>query len=129
VLRLYGLPPVRGGFRSQVRAEGLGKALIHLLRTNPVAMALLGTLAVVLVVIYALALRGLAAGHWLRDPAIALLVASAAYSVVIAGGPVGDSRFRHPVMPFVCVLAAAGLSRAPGRSPGAPPTAVTATVG
>jgi len=36
-------------------------------------------------------------------------VLSIAYFITIAGGPVGVGRFRHPAMPFVCVLAAMGL--------------------
>ena len=40
-----------------------------------------------------------------------LLLGSAAYFVLLSGGPVAHSRFRHPAMPMLCVLAAAGIVR------------------
>lgn len=110
VLRLYGLPPVPGGFRDRIDAEGLGNGLLHLWQSNAVALGLVSVLLLGLIALYALALRGLAAGGRRPDLATLLLVASAAYFVVIAGGPVGESRFRHPLMPFVCVLAATGIA-------------------
>jgi len=110
VLMLYGLPPVHGGFRDRVRTEGLGNGLIQVWRTNAIAIVLLGVLGLVLGTMYWLAVRGLVLGeHW-RDPATVLVLASVAYFVTIAGGPAGESRFRHPVMPLVCVLAAAGVA-------------------
>ena len=44
-----------------------------------------------------------------RLAAGSLLLWSVAYFLVLSGGPVAHSRFRHPVMPMLCVLAAAGV--------------------
>jgi 4-amino-4-deoxy-L-arabinose transferase-like glycosyltransferase len=118
VLRLYGLPPVHGGFRERIAAEGPGKGLQHLWQSNAIALVVLGVLGLGLIALYALACRGLTVGgHW-RDFATMPLVVSVAYFVVIAGGPVGESRFRHPLMPLICVLAAAGLRRESRQSAG-----------
>jgi 4-amino-4-deoxy-L-arabinose transferase-like glycosyltransferase len=116
--RLRPYPPSSVLLHHIVAAEGSENGLMHLLRANALAMALLLGFGVALVALYALALWGLAAEKRYRDLAAVLLVASAAYFVVVGGGPVGGSRFRHPVMPLVCVLAAAGLGRAArGRRP------------
>jgi hypothetical protein len=54
-------------------------------------------------------LRGLfgrsPAGAWEKIALVALM----AYFVAVSGGPHGYSRFRHPAMPFLCVLAGFGL--------------------
>ena len=46
----------------------------------------------------------------MREPAVIAVVLTVAYYVCIAGGPMGYSRYRHPVMPIICVLSAYGLS-------------------
>jgi 4-amino-4-deoxy-L-arabinose transferase-like glycosyltransferase len=45
-----------------------------------------------------------------RRPSILAAVLTIAYYVVISGGPAGDSRFRVPIMPIICVLSAYGFS-------------------
>ena len=44
-----------------------------------------------------------------REPAVIAAVLTVAYYVILAGGPLGYSRYRHPVMPIICVLSAYGL--------------------
>ena len=45
----------------------------------------------------------------MREPALIAAVLTVAYYVVLAGSPMGYSRFRHPVMPIICMLSAYGL--------------------
>jgi 4-amino-4-deoxy-L-arabinose transferase-like glycosyltransferase len=45
-----------------------------------------------------------------RRPSILAAVLTIAYYVVISGGPAGDSRFRVPIMPIICVLSTYGFS-------------------
>ena len=45
----------------------------------------------------------------MREPTVIAVVLTVAYYVCIAGGPMGYSRYRHPVMPIICVLSAYGL--------------------
>jgi hypothetical protein len=45
-----------------------------------------------------------------RRPSILAAVLTIAYYVVISGGPAGDSRFRVPIMPIICVLSGYGFT-------------------
>jgi 4-amino-4-deoxy-L-arabinose transferase-like glycosyltransferase len=49
---------------------------------------------------------------WLnnRRPA-ALLLGTIVYFLLLSGGMTASSRFRHPIMPLLCILAAPGLTR------------------
>jgi hypothetical protein len=118
MLKLYGRYPAQGGLLNLIVTAGLADGLRHLLRSNAWAFALLIVFGLVLAATYALALRGLVTGGRFKDPSIVVLVASAAYFVLIAGGPSGTHRFRHPVMPIACILAAVGLSRSSGTRAG-----------
>ena len=63
----------------------------------------------VLLVTYGFAVRGVLSSRNSRDSAIIVLFCTMGYFVLVGGGPVGGSRFRHTIMPFLCVLAAAGV--------------------
>jgi 4-amino-4-deoxy-L-arabinose transferase-like glycosyltransferase len=107
LLQPYGLYKGNSGVLSVIVTSGLVNGLRQILRTNVLGFALLVALGALLMASYVLAVRG-----WLsraRDPAVLLLVLAIAYFITIAGGPVAVGRFRHPAMPFVCVLAAIGL--------------------
>lgn len=110
LLKLHKLYPASGGLLNTIVTHGLAKGLAELLRTNAIAIALLALLGLALAGSYAMALRWLVASKRLLDPTVMLLVATAVYFIAISGGPAGLNRFRHPVMPFVCVWAAAGLA-------------------
>jgi len=65
-------------------------------------------------------------GFWNAD--IALLVLTGAYVILVSSGPEAYSRFRMPVMPIFCILAAGGyLYRVESRF-GAKPSAMPANV-
>ncbi len=38
-----------------------------------------------------------------------VLLGAVAYFLVVSGGPIGYSRFRHPMMPMICIFAGVGL--------------------
>ena len=109
LLQSYGLYEGNSGVLSVVVTDGLAAGIRRILHTNLLAFVLLGVLGMFLVLMYALAVRGWLTEHRTLDPAVLLSVLSIAYFITIAGGPVGVGRFRHPAMPFVCVLAAMGL--------------------
>jgi hypothetical protein len=50
-----------------------------------------------------------------NNDGLALLVLTATYVIVVSSGPEAYSRFRAPIMPLLCVIAAGGLisSKAP----------------
>jgi 4-amino-4-deoxy-L-arabinose transferase-like glycosyltransferase len=60
---------------------------------------------------------GLVIGR-IRLPELWVLAASAAYLVIVSGGPEAYSRFRVPVMPLLAVMGAAALTRARWRAGG-----------
>ena len=109
LLKPYRLYPEQGGLLDRIVTHGVWDGLLYLFRTRPFAASWLIGLGIVLGVVYLLALRGLLVQRHFLEPSVILLVACIAYFVVIAGGPVAVSRFRHPAMPMLCVLAAAGI--------------------
>ena len=109
LLRSFGLYEGNSGVLGVIVTNGLVAGIRQILHTNLLGFVSLGVFGVALVVTYALALRGWLGDGRALDPAVLLLVFSVTYFIVIAGGPVGVGRFRHPAMPFVCVLAALGL--------------------
>jgi hypothetical protein len=60
-------------------------------------------------VFYSLALVGLLSTRVLWSIQGTALVTSALYFLVITGGPHGYSRYRHAIMPVVCLFAGYGL--------------------
>jgi hypothetical protein len=112
-LKLFGLHPERGGLLHLVIDRGLLGTAVDLARSEPIVLwsnVLLGVplaayLAAAAVGLLAIARRRSIAGGW-----HALLLVGA-YLAVVSGGPAAYSRFRQPLMPVVCLLAAAGLSR------------------
>jgi 4-amino-4-deoxy-L-arabinose transferase-like glycosyltransferase len=109
LLQPYGLYKGNSGVLSVIVTSGLTSGLRQILRANMLGFALLVVLGAVLLATYVLALRGWLVGARGHDPARLLLVVTIVYFITIAGGPVAVGRFRHPAMPFVCVLAAMGL--------------------
>ena len=108
LLKPYRLYPESGGLLDRIVTHGLLDGVLFLIRTRPCTGLLLVGMGTVLVGLWLLAFRGVVARRRFRDPVILLLVACIAYAVVIAGGPGSVGRFRHPAMPLICVLAAAG---------------------
>jgi hypothetical protein len=65
-----------------------------------------------------------------RAPGVWVLAAWAAYFLVLSGGAHGISRFRHPIVPILCVFAGAGARfRTPGVGPPATAAHLAPTTG
>lgn len=107
-LRLFRLYPVQGGLLGEAVDRGLLATVASLAQQRPLAFWSTAALGILLGAYYLLALVGLASRR-ISFGAKALLVATAIYFVLISGGPASLSRFRHPVMPIVCLFAAAGI--------------------
>jgi uncharacterized membrane protein HdeD (DUF308 family) len=82
--------------------------VVSLAQKRPLAFWSTVAFGILLGAYYLLALVGLMSRRF-SSGATALLVATAIYFVLISGGPASLSRFRHPVMPIVCLFAAAGI--------------------
>jgi hypothetical protein len=90
--------------------EGVWRGVARLPRTLPLVFWSNLILAPLLVATLGLAVLGLAP-RVLRGEAIAVVMLGVTgYLLVTAGGPAAYARFRHPIMPIVCVYAACGLA-------------------
>ncbi len=108
-LKLFNAYPRLGGTISKIADRGLLRVVLGFLQSNPLVFWTQLALFALLTLYYLLALFGLwgrsCAGVWEKIALVALM----AYFVAISAGPHGYSRFRHPAMPFLCVLAGCGL--------------------
>lgn len=112
LLVLFGLHPAQGGVGAMVLDQGSLAAWHQARSVAPMVFwttLALGALLIPYLVLPALALcrRGQPDRRW--RVALALL---AGYFVVLGGGPWGQSRFRHPAMPILCILAGFEVARA-----------------
>jgi hypothetical protein len=125
LLSLLGAPIDRATFVRE-RDEGPLAAAWGAAKQYPFQTAVMAVLAAVLLALYVLALRAVL---YRRAPAVYLflLPGVALYFAAVSGGAIGEARLRLPIMPELCILAAAGLPRRahPPVSSHAAPTAPT----
>lgn len=115
VLRLLGMYPTSGGLLGKLIDQGIWKTLSDLAHERPELLILEIACGLLLLVIYAAAGRG--AGRLVRaHPALAvLLIGGVVVLLVASGGPMSLSRFRHPMMPILCLFAGFGWPNAGSR--------------
>jgi len=108
-LKVFLSYPRLGGTLANIADRGLMPVVLGLIRGNPLVFWTQLALFALLAAYYVLALWGLfrrsLAGVWEKIALVAVIT----YFVAVSGGPHGYSRFRHPAMPFLCVLAGFGL--------------------
>jgi hypothetical protein len=110
LLRLLRAYPEDGATPKRVVHEGLARAGVRLVQAHPWMAAAMAALEAVLLVLYLLAARGmLRCGA--RNCCLWLLLGVALYFIAVSGGTQAVGRYRLPVMPIVCILAAAGVRR------------------
>ena len=95
--------------------QGLAHQVIALAKTSPWVTAEKLAFAIMLLGMYVFAARGVFRVD-IRGACLWLLVGTMLYflaiTAVAGAGTIGNARFRIPVMPVICILAAAGLRRA-----------------
>lgn len=91
--------------------EGVVASALALLRSRPLLFLANVTLFVLLLAFLALAMVPLISRRVMTSPPVILFSAVIAYFLLLSGGAVGSSRFRHPLMPIVAILAGYGLCR------------------
>jgi 4-amino-4-deoxy-L-arabinose transferase-like glycosyltransferase len=108
VLKLF--PGSEKDWDGSIAHEGLLGYLKHEYeRGNVAVMLVIGFLGTFMVLVYGLAAVALFSANFLtRMPVIALL-SVAFYWLVLTGGPHGYSRYRHAIMPIICLWAGYGL--------------------
>lgn len=93
--------------------QGVAHFGLNLIKTHPMIALSKVVFMAVLLALYVFALRGLAR-RLIVNPHLALLLGTAFYFIglcAVTAGPGYDPRFRVPIMPFVCIFAAAGWVR------------------
>jgi hypothetical protein len=108
LLRMLNAYPLDGPKR--VVDEGPLRSAMRLAHTHPGAAAVMAALEMVLLGLYVLAARGALCGC-VRREALWLLLGVSLYFLAVSGGAQAVGRYRLPVMPVICVFAAAGLRR------------------
>jgi 4-amino-4-deoxy-L-arabinose transferase-like glycosyltransferase len=105
LLRAY---PDEKTMPGRVLNEGIGRSFMRVLGANPMVAGAMIALEAPLLLLYAAAVAGLARSH--ADTAsLCLLTGVGLYFLLISGGAQAVGRYRVPVMPELCVLAAGGV--------------------
>jgi hypothetical protein len=113
-LRMFDAYPESGGALTNLVHRGIVTGLRDFAGRFPLAFWSTAVTTLALLPLAALPLVAL-----MRRPSagVALLLAIAAYAVIISGGPPGSSRFRAPVVPMLVLTSAFALSRTPPAPP------------
>lgn len=102
--------PVDGDAYTRERDEGPARAALRIARTYPWQAALMVAMETALLTLYAFAARGSVRGG-APGSCLWLLLGVTLYFLAVSGGVVGEARLRLPIMPAICILAAAGAIR------------------
>jgi 4-amino-4-deoxy-L-arabinose transferase-like glycosyltransferase len=108
-LKLFGLDPKGGNPLQKAVDIGLGRAVRLLFVEHPPVLWFIAVLLPMQLSLLTCACLVLFSKRLIRQPQIIAAIAVVAYFVTISGGPAAVSRFRHPAMPIICVLAGYGL--------------------
>jgi hypothetical protein len=91
--------------------EGILKSAWRVILSHPTVTIAMALLEAFLLFLYVFAIRGCLSQNRLR-PALLTIVGVALYFLLISGGAQAVGRYRLPVMPELCILAAGGLTLA-----------------
>jgi hypothetical protein len=108
-LQLLNAYPSSASMPHRVLNEGVAKSALRIFIAHPGVSIIMALFEAFLLALYGLAIRGYLTADR-RNPAVITLVRIAIYFVLISGGAQAVGRYRAPVMPLLCVLAAGGLS-------------------
>jgi 4-amino-4-deoxy-L-arabinose transferase-like glycosyltransferase len=109
LLQLLHLYPQDQQMPQRILNQGIISSLAQVMRTHPGVTIIMGSFELILLLFYALAICGILRGRGERVPLI-LLIGIALYFLLISGGAQAVGRYRLPVMPEICILAAGGLA-------------------
>jgi 4-amino-4-deoxy-L-arabinose transferase-like glycosyltransferase len=114
VLKLLGLYPLPTTMPKRILSEGVIQSSTNVAETYPPIAAFMALLTLALLGMYLLSLLGVVEGLLEGNSsrlATLTLIGFAVYFLLISGGAQAVGRYRLPVMPELCILAAAGLCR------------------
>jgi hypothetical protein len=108
-LQLLGLYPARDAMPQRILGEGIAASLYRVIALHPGVAGVMAALESLLLLLYAFAVRGCFV-RGANKLGVVTLVAIGLYFLMVSGGAQAVGRYRAPVMPLLCVLAAGGLS-------------------
>jgi hypothetical protein len=111
LLQLVRAYPPSNTMPRRILNEGLTKSLLRVIQAHPGVAIVMAILEIFLLALYVLAMRGCFVPGRERTMTLTL-VCIAMYFLLISGGAQAIGRYRSPVMPEVCILAAGGLAAA-----------------
>lgn len=115
-LKMFNLyPQSGGGLLGSVVDKGMMQTVGELFRERPLLFWSNLALGLVLASYLLLAAVGAISRGVLRSPGVVVILLVGIYFLAVSGGPQAECRFRHPLMPLLCVLAGAGLSAIAGK--------------
>jgi 4-amino-4-deoxy-L-arabinose transferase-like glycosyltransferase len=109
-LKLFKLHPDRGGLLERFVDRDVVGSIRYLFMSKPLVFWSNAIMGMFLLTIYVLAVIGVSGASAPRGVQLAMLVATGGYLIVAGGGPVGYSRFRHPVLPILSIFGGYGLA-------------------
>lgn len=109
-LKLYKLYPESGGLLGIIVDKGLAKTVITLIKEKPIVFWINLLLGMLLALYFLFGVTALLSKNFIYDMPIITLLCVGIYFLIFSGGPNSLNRFRHPIMPFLCILAGHGLS-------------------
>ncbi|WP_263360107.1 glycosyltransferase family 39 protein [Acidicapsa ligni] len=109
LLELLGAYPSDHAMPRRVLNEGILHSLIVVIALHPAVAATMCVLEGILLLLYVLSVIGIGKGSADRY-CLAVLIGVAMYFLLISGGAQAVGRYRLPIMPVICVLAAGGIT-------------------
>ncbi len=108
LLQLLDAYPPPGSMPHRIVNEGVAKSALRVFFVHPGVTILMALFEVFLLLIYVFAVRGFLSADRLT-PAVLTIAGVAMYFLLISGGAQAVGRYRAPIMPLLCVLAADGI--------------------
>jgi hypothetical protein len=112
LLQLFRAYPIDDAMPHRIVNEGIVHSLERVFLHHPGVMLAMCILEVILLSMYLLAMRACLACR-LKNLALLTVGCVVLYFLIISGGAQAVGRYRLPVMPLLCVLAAGGLASSP----------------
>jgi hypothetical protein len=107
-LQLLGAYPNPESMPRRILNEGVVRSIWRVVLAHPGVMLLMAVFEALLLILYALAMRGFLQPSF-NKLAASTLLAIALYFLFISGGAQAIGRYRLPIMPILCLFAAIGL--------------------
>jgi len=110
LLQLLDAYPSPSSMPHRILNEGIASSMLRVFKSHPGATIIMALFEGFLLLIYVLAIRGCLSADR-TSPAALAVIGIAMYFLLISGGAQAVGRYRAPVMPLLCILAAGGLAQ------------------